>query len=193
MTGFLKIRAHIARRAAGPSFWPTTFWPGRKIILATPHEVHVYWSQLPCMVSGYDWKGSVMAVRKIGQRWYYDFRVRRSRYRGVIPEARTKAQAETAEVRIRNQVFDRKYNTQADTLTLAEFIDAVYLPYARLNKRHPILDELHCKTILAFFGKRTFSQITPFLIEKFKKERSETMTRRKKQRSPASVNRELEV
>jgi integrase len=145
------------------------------------------------MVSGYDWKGSVMAVRKIGQRWYYDFQVRKSRYRGVIPEARTKAQAETAEVKIRNKVFDRKYNTQADTVTLAEFIDAVYLPYARLNKRHPILDELHCKTILAFFGKKTFAQITPFLIEKFKKERSETMTRRKKQRSPASVNRELEV
>ena len=101
-----------------------------------------------------------MAVRKIGQRWYYDFRIRRSRYRGVIPEARTKAQAETAEVRIRNKIFDRKYNTQADTLTLAEFIDEVYLPYAKLNKRHPINDELHCKAIVEFFGKKTFALLT---------------------------------
>jgi integrase len=134
-----------------------------------------------------------MAVRKIGQRWYYDFRIRRSRYRGVIPEARTKAQAETAEVRIRNKVFDRKYNTQADTLTLAEFIDEVYLPYAKLNKRHPRNDDLHSKAIVEFFRTKTFSQITPFTIEKFKKERSESMTRYKRQRSPASVNRELEV
>lgn len=134
-----------------------------------------------------------MAVRKIGSRWYYDFRIRRSRYRGVIPEARTKAQAETAEVRIRNKIFDRKYNTQADTLTLTEFIDEVYLPYAKLNKRHPKNDELHCKAIVEFFGKKTFAQISPFLIEKFKKERSESITRYKRQRSPASVNRELEV
>jgi integrase len=134
-----------------------------------------------------------MAVRKIGQRWYYDFRIRRSRYRGVIPEARTKAQAETAEVKIRNKIFDRKYNTQADTLPLAEFIDEVYLPYAKLNKRHPINDELHCKTIVDFFGKKTFAEIVPILIEKFKKERSESVTRYKRQRSPASVNRELEV
>ena len=145
------------------------------------------------MVSGYDWKGSVMAVRKIGQRWYYDFRIRRSRYRGVIPEARTKAQAETAEVRIRNQVFDRKYNTQADTLTLAEFIENVYLPWARLNKRRPINDELYCKTFREFFGKKTFAQISPLLIERFKKERRESLTIHGKQRSPASVNRELEV
>src|ERR1041384_5884981 len=96
-------------------------WPGLQIILVMPHEIHVSFCHLPCVVSGYDWKGSVMAGRKIGQRWYYDFRVRRSRYRGVIPEARTKAQAETAEVKIRNKIFDRKYNTQADTLTLAEF------------------------------------------------------------------------
>src|SRR5262249_35273995 len=98
-----------------------------------------------------------MAVRKIGHRWYYDFRVRKTRYRGVIPEARTKAQAETAEVKIRNKIFDRKYNTQADTVTVAEFIREVYLPYARVNKRHPVNDEMHCRTILAFFAKKTFA------------------------------------
>ena len=134
-----------------------------------------------------------MAVRKIGQRWYYDFRIRRSRYRGVIPEARTKAQAETVEVRIRNKIFDRKYNTQADTLTLAEFIWSVYLPWARLNKRRPINDELYCRTFEEFFGKKTFAQISPLLIERFKKERRESLTIHGKQRSPASVNRELEV
>ncbi|HXG65147.1 MAG TPA: site-specific integrase [Blastocatellia bacterium] len=132
-------------------------------------------------------------VRKIGSRWYYDFMIRRQRYRGVIPEARTKAQAETAEVKIRNKIFDRKYTTQADTVTIAEFVDKVYLPYARLNKRHPRNDELHCRAIVEFFGKKTFAQISPILIEKFKRERRESVTRYGRQRSAASVNRELEV
>jgi Cys-tRNA synthase (O-phospho-L-seryl-tRNA:Cys-tRNA synthase) len=60
-----------------------------------------------------------MAVRKIGQRWYYDFRIRRTRYREVIPEARTKAQAEQAEIKIRNRFFEGKYGSQADTVMLA--------------------------------------------------------------------------
>lgn len=34
-----------------------------------------------------------MAVRKRGGRWHYDFMIRHRRFRGVIPEARTKAPA----------------------------------------------------------------------------------------------------
>lgn len=47
-------------------------------------------------------------VRKIGDRWYYDFMIKRVRHRGVIPEAQNKKQAETAETRIKNEVFDGK-------------------------------------------------------------------------------------
>jgi hypothetical protein len=34
-----------------------------------------------------------MTIRKRGTRYYYDFMIRRQRYRGALPEARTKAQA----------------------------------------------------------------------------------------------------
>jgi integrase len=132
-------------------------------------------------------------VRKIGGRWYYDFMIRRQRYRGVIPEALNKAQAEEAEVRMRSKVFEGKYRPQADNVMLAEFIDSVYLPWARLNKRHPRNDEMHCKAIKEFFGKKTFAQLSPMLIEKFKKHRRESITIFGKPRSPASVNRDLEV
>ena len=132
-------------------------------------------------------------VRKIGGRWYYDFMIRRQRYRGVIPEALNKAQAEEAEVRMRHKVFEGKYRPQADNVMLAEFIDNVYLPWARLNKRHPRNDLMHCKAIKEFFGKKTFAQISPILIEKFKRQRRESITIFGKQRTPASVNRDLEV
>lgn len=134
-----------------------------------------------------------MAVRKIGQRWYYDFRIRKTRYREVIPEARTKAQAEQAEIKVRNRLFEGKYGSQADTVTLADFVGNVYLPWARLNKKSKVNDEMYCKVFVEFFVKKTFSQISPMLIERFKKERRESLTIHGKQRSPASVNRELEV
>jgi hypothetical protein len=38
-----------------------------------------------------------------------------------------------------------------------------------------------------------FNEITPLLIEKFKSERRNGLTKHKRQRSPASVNRELEL
>jgi hypothetical protein len=39
-------------------------------------------------------------VRKRGNRWYYDFMIRRVRYRGAIPEAQNKWQAEKAEAKV---------------------------------------------------------------------------------------------
>src|ERR1043166_9474430 len=50
-----------------------------------------------------------MISRKRGTRYYYDFMIRRQRYRGAIPEARTKAEAEQAETKIKNKVDERKY------------------------------------------------------------------------------------
>lgn len=52
---------------------------------------------------------------------------------------------------------------------------------------------MHCKAIKEFFGKKTFAQISPLLIERFKKERRESITIFGKKRTPASVNRDLEV
>jgi integrase len=52
---------------------------------------------------------------------------------------------------------------------------------------------MYCKVFVEFFGKKTFAQISPMMIERFKKERRESLTIHGKQRSPASVNRELEV
>jgi integrase len=134
-----------------------------------------------------------MAVRKRGCVWYYDIGIRGVRYRGAIPEARNKAQAEQAEVRIRNEIFEGRFGKLIGSMKLSEFINDVYLPWARLNKRHPRNDELHCKDILKFFGSKSFAEISPLLIEKFKKARRESITRYGRQRSAASVNRELEV
>jgi hypothetical protein len=44
-----------------------------------------------------------MPVRKRGDVWYYDFQIKGARYRGSIPEARLKSEAEQAEVERRKE------------------------------------------------------------------------------------------
>jgi hypothetical protein len=58
-------------------------------------------------------KRSRMAVKKRsgkkGKTWYYYFSADGVRYRGVIPEARNKQEAEQAETKIRTDIVEGKY------------------------------------------------------------------------------------
>lgn len=60
----------------------------------------------------------------------------------------------------------------------------VYLHYAKDNKRSWQRDQFSLKHLVAFFGNRRLSQISPFLVEAYK-------SRRKAEVKPATVNREL--
>lgn len=134
-----------------------------------------------------------MAVRKRGSRWWYDFRVRGVRYRAAIPEARTKAQAEQAETRVRTDVFEGRYGRQLGTMNVAKFIDDYYLPWARQNKSPSSQDEVRVAPIKEFFRGKTFAEVTQFLVEKFKAQRLKTPTKWDGPRSAGSVNTELGI
>jgi integrase len=133
-----------------------------------------------------------MAVRKRGGRWHYDFMIKTKRYRGVIPEARTKAQAERAETQIRQDAYEDKYE-KAAAPSFESFVKEEYLPWSKLNKRSWRSDVGHVEVLIREFGEMNLNEITPVLIERFKRERRASVTRRGKDRAPASVNRELEV
>ena len=69
-----------------------------------------------------------------------------------------------------------------------------YLPWAKVNKRSWRIDICRLKAINAFFGKKRLMEISPILIESYKRTRLRTPIISKtktKQRSPAAVNREL--
>ena len=55
-----------------------------------------------------------MSVYKRGKgtHWHYYFRVRGVRYRGSIPEARTKQQAEQAESKIKQELFEKRFEVE---------------------------------------------------------------------------------
>lgn len=74
-----------------------------------------------------------MSVYKRGTKWHYAFCIRKVRYRGALPEVRTKFQAEQAETKIKLSVFEARYGKQTGDKDLIEFIDEIYLPWARQN------------------------------------------------------------
>ena len=134
-----------------------------------------------------------MSVFKRGSKWCYDFWVGGKRYRGSIPEARVKAQAERAENAIRDQVYEGQYGKKkAAAPLLRDFVTNTFLPWSRANKRTWREDVYRSQSILAFFGKCPLDEISSAQIEKFKMKRQQTPTKKGSERRPATVNRELE-
>jgi hypothetical protein len=68
-------------------------------------------------------------------RWRYAFTIRGVRYRASIPEARTKFEAEQAELEAKKAIFEGRYGRPQGKRNLADFIEQIYLPWARENKR----------------------------------------------------------
>jgi integrase len=132
-----------------------------------------------------------VAVIKRGKKWQYDFWVNGKRYRGSIPEARVKAQAERAVTKIRDSIYEGKYFKAVKAPALTKFVEEVFLPWCKANNRTWREFGYRSATIMKHFGNARMNEISPFQIEKFKMDRRRGVTRRGTQRSPAAVNREL--
>ena len=105
---------------------------------------------------------------KPGQRkgWHYEFRIRGACYRGALPEARTKWQAEQAETQIRQQVYEGKFGGLAIAPRLKDFIDEIYLPWAKANKRSCRDDVWRSAVLIEYFGKQRMDEIAPFRLRR---------------------------
>jgi len=123
----------------------------------------------------------------------YDFWVDGRRYRGVIKEARTKAQAERAEIKIRDSVYEGRYGKKVEAPTLAAFVEKTYLPHSKMHKRSAQHDEFRSRPLVIALGRFRLDEISQIQIEKYKRDRSMAISRRGTEYSPASVNRELEL
>lgn len=137
-----------------------------------------------------------MSVYKRGKgtHWHYYFRVRGVRYRGSLPEARTKRDAEQAESKIKREIFEGKFGkVEAGTMKLSDFIDDIYMPWAKSNKKSWQNDHYNSVVLKEYFGKRELRAIQPLDIERFKSRRLATETKHQTPRAPASVNREYEL
>jgi hypothetical protein len=93
-----------------------------------------------------------MAVRKRGERWYFDVVVRGERFRGVIPEARTGRQAERAEKVLMNDLFERRFGQAECTVKFSKFVETHYRPWIETHKRSAQSDRSFLKALESFFG-----------------------------------------
>jgi len=125
--------------------------------------------------------------------WQVDLMIDGIRYRQSIPEATNKKQALQAEMKIRQEIFEGKYNKRRDLVRFADFIDQTYLPWSKANKKSWQSDVWRTRMLKQYFGKKFLSEITPAEVEQFKTARKNGITQRGQQRSKASVQRELEL
>jgi integrase len=135
-----------------------------------------------------------MTVKKRGGRWHFSFQIKGVRYREAIPEARTKFQAEQAEAKARDQVFQGTYGAvQLGNQGFSQFVSETYLPWAKANKRTWRNDEIIANQWAELFKGKALREVSALAIEKWKRDRAQSVTRRGTTRSPASVNLELAV
>lgn len=120
--------------------------------------------------------------------FHFSFRIRGKRYRGALPEAKTKWQAEQAETRIRQEVFEGRFGTTQKDVKFADFVDRVYLPWAKANKRSWKDDFYKLPTLKVFFRNTLLRDISPFPVERFKQARLSTPTKYNTRRSLATVS-----
>ncbi|HEY3042300.1 MAG TPA: hypothetical protein VGJ66_26455, partial [Pyrinomonadaceae bacterium] len=125
--------------------------------------------------------------------WIVEFKLRGLYIKQAIPEARTKEQAIQAQTKIKRDIFDDKYDRAAGNKDFTEFVDEVFVPWAKASKRSWQDDEERARPLKEFFKGKRLRDITPMLIEKYKQLRLKTKTLHKRERSPATVNRELQV
>src|SRR5262252_2980183 len=71
--------------------------------------------------------GSRKPKRKVA-RWYYDFTIEGRRYKGPIPGARTRKEAEKVELQKRLEVYEGRYGKELGTEDFAKFVNEIYLP-----------------------------------------------------------------
>ncbi len=125
--------------------------------------------------------------------WIVEFHLRGLYIKQAIPEARTKQEAELVQTQIKRAIFDEKYNPAAGNRDFNEFVDDVFLPWAKASKKTWEDDEERAVPIKGFFKGKRLRDVTPMLLEQYKQLRLKTDTLHKRKRSPATVNRELQV
>lgn len=101
--------------------------------------------------------------------------------------------AEDALKAVMGEIAQGRYNLRRDTKSPKfEEYAKTYLEYSKANKRSYETDITMFKALSAFFNGYKLSKITPFLVEKYRIERSKKVTRMsKKPISKGTIDREL--
>jgi len=128
-----------------------------------------------------------MSLYQRGKSWYYDFLYRGERYTGCIgPVSKTVAKEIMAKKKA--EAVEGRYELPSKKPSLLfEAMAEEYLRYYQANRRprSVVRHEMAYRALQPFFGGHRLADISPFLIEKYKRLRKEVG------RSEVTINREL--
>lgn len=122
---------------------------------------------------------------KRGKSWYSDFWYRRRRYTkswGRVSPSRFKE----LDRKFRVEVAEGEYEKKRDDITLNQ-LSEIYLDWSKNNKKENsyLRDITSLNRLCPPFGTKKLSQITSFMIERYKSDRKNTGVK------PGTINREL--
>jgi hypothetical protein len=111
--------------------------------------------------------------------FYTDIRPRKNgvptgeRIRRLIPKVKNMTEAREAERKIAASILDGREKAQEEVPYLADFLENVYLPWARLNKAKPYLDERAVRFFCASesLKGRRLDEVSVIQVEGYKRER----------------------
>lgn len=133
-------------------------------------------------------------------RWYFNQTIEGERKKIPIKTARTQKEAEQAALEIGARIHDGTYSQPKGEVTLIEFYEETYLPWAKANKRSWRIDTSRIKPILSLYGNKKLNKISAFDGESLKIKRlkepivyknKKGEVTKTKPRSIAAVNREF--
>ena len=143
------------------------------------------------------WKG-----QKIGTehehwkdaRWTVEFVINNKRIIQSVPEARTQAQAERAESKLREDVYNRRYGNGKD-VGFSTFFTESYLPWVKDHKAESTYRDAVSRghDLKKFFAEQPIREITRKDAERFKSQAKKVETKRKELRAGPTVNRYLSL
>lgn len=126
-------------------------------------------------------------------RWYVEFRLQGVHVLQAVPTARTRANALSAESKLKEDAYNRRYGRGARQIGFTAFFDNHYLPWVK-EKRKSYRDYVsRGQDVKAYFGDSPIRDIGPFEIEECIRKLSKKVTNRKTKRKPATVNRYLSL
>jgi integrase len=128
-----------------------------------------------------------MSLYQRGKSWYYDFLYRGERHTGCIgPVSKTVAKEILAKKKA--EAVEGRYELPSKKPSpIFEAIAEEYLRYYRANRRPRSVErhEMAYRALKPFFAGKRIEDITPLLIERYKRER------KAQKRSDVTINREL--
>jgi integrase len=134
--------------------------------------------------------------RKDTGRWEVRLQIRGVRYHRSVPEAQNKQQALIAEATLRREVYEGRYGRDGQEIGSTDFVKfskEVYLPSIKDRLRQWKTREYTVEMLCAYFRGKKLKDITPMLIEGFRRKRLSEKTQYGRLRKPCTVKMEVTV